>query len=257
MRTTRIPSLLKLAAILSGAFLFVSLTAAQEALQFNVPYHCPDGTDNIITKCQYNARGEICFWRQEKNGQLIVERYNVRGQMDGWLKICKVQAPPPAKFPATPQWQPGQPMIPSYLSEFPTVEKVKREIQGSSPDDTLARQVAVFTYLPQIVIRIQPPNRSVREGLTPDEQKVTGAYQLAAYEMSQAYAKSHTPEEAKAFERKHGQYEMDSDFYKLWFNGLFSQAFRDGYGHAQSANAAHAKAHFDAEQRTYDNAKAQ
>ncbi len=258
MPTLRIPSLLKFAALFLGAPLIASLSIAQEALQFNVPYHCPDGTDNIITKCQSNARGEVCFWRQEKNGQLIVERFNVRGQMDGWLKICKVQTPPPPKSPAAaPQWQPGQPMIPPYLSEFPTVEKVKREIQGSSPDDTLARQVAVFTYLPQILIRSQPPNRSVREGLTPDEQKVTGAYSLAAYEISQAYAKSHTPEEANAFERKHGQYEMDSDFYKLWFNGLFSQAFRDGYGHVQSANAAHAKAHFDAEQRTYDNAKAQ
>ena len=258
MRANRIWSLLNFTAIVVGGICSLSIAAAQEALQFNVPYHCPDGTDNIITKCATNARGgEVCFWREEKNGQLIVERFNVRGQMDGWLKICKVQTPPPAKPGAAPQWQPGQPMNPSYLSEFPTVEKVKREIQGSTPDDTLARQVAVFTYLPQILIRSQPPNRSVRAGLTPDEQKVTGAYGLAAYEMSQAYAKPHTPEEAKAFERKHGQYEMDSAFYNDWFNRLFSAAFRAGYGQVQSANAAHAKAHFDAEQRTSDNAKAQ
>jgi hypothetical protein len=258
MRATRISFLLNLAAIVLGGLSTVSILAAQETLQFNVPYHCPDGTDNIITKCQTNARGgQICFWREEKNGQLIVERYNVRGQMDGWLKICKVQTPAPAKPALAPQWQPGQPMDPPYLTAFPTVDNVKRQIQGSTPDDTLARQVAVFTYLPQIVIRSQPPTRSVRAGLTPDEQLVTGAYNLAAYEISQAYAKSHSPEEAKAFERKHGQYEMDSAFYNDWFNRLFSPAFRAGYGQAQSANAAHAKAHFDAEQRTYDNAKAQ
>ncbi|HXH66746.1 MAG TPA: hypothetical protein VNI81_06060 [Candidatus Limnocylindrales bacterium] len=259
MRGTRISSLLKFAVVFSGSFLSLSrsLDAAQEALQFNVPYHCPDGTDNIITKCQSNARGTVCFWREEKNGQLIVERFNVRGQMDGWLKICKVQSPPAAK-PAVPaHLQPGQPMNPPYLSEFPTVEKVKSEIQGSTPDDTLARQVAVFTYLPQILIRRQEPGRSVRAGLTPDEALVTGAYNLAAYEMSQAFAKSHTPEEAQAFERKHGQYEMDFAFYNDWFNRLFSAAFRAEYGGAQSANAAHAKAHFDAEQRTYENAKAQ
>src|SRR4029077_15220643 len=106
MPTLRISSLLKFAALFLGGPLIASLSIAQEALQFNVPYHCPDGTDNIITKCQSNARGEICFWRQEKNGQLIVERYNVRGQMDGWLKICKVQTPPPPKSPAALQWQP-------------------------------------------------------------------------------------------------------------------------------------------------------
>src|ERR1700674_4395078 len=101
-------------------------------------------------------------------------------------------------------------MNPPYLSEMPSVERVKSEIQGANPEDTLARQAAVFTYLPQIVHRSQGPNRSYGDPLTPDEQRVIGAYDLAAYEISQSYAKSHSPEEAKAFERKHGQYEMDA-----------------------------------------------
>jgi hypothetical protein len=153
MRATRISSLLRIAAITLGGLASGSMAEAQEPLQFNVPYHCPDGTDNIITRCDTNARGgQICYWRQEKNGQLIVERYNVRGQMDGWLKICKVQSAQSAKPSATPT-RPGQPMNPPYLSEMPSVDRVKSEIQGANPDDTLARQVAVFTYLPQIDCR--------------------------------------------------------------------------------------------------------
>ena len=42
-----------------------------------------------ITRCEKNARAEVCFWREEQNGQ-VNERYNVRGWMDGWLATCKV-----------------------------------------------------------------------------------------------------------------------------------------------------------------------
>src|ERR1700732_2554631 len=103
MRATRISSLLGIAPIVLGAVLSASIADAQEPLQFNVPYHCADGTDNIITRCHTSPRGQICYWCEEKNGQLIVERYNVRGQMDGWLKICKVQTAQSAKPGAVPR----------------------------------------------------------------------------------------------------------------------------------------------------------
>lgn len=261
MRTIGRGFLLQTAAIILVPLLCASVLAAQEPLQFNVPYHCPDGTDNIITRCAPYKGRETCIWRVEKNGQLIHEVSNVRSQMDGWLAVCKVQTSqattPGQPNQANPQTLTSQPLNPPYLSDMPSVEKVKRQIQGSTPDDTLARQAAVFTYLPQIIVRHQDPSRSVRAGLTPDEQHITHAYNLAAYEISQDYAKSHTPEQAKEFERAHGRYEMDSAFYQLWFNALFSAEFRAGYGNAQAANASHAKAHFDAEQRTRDNAVAQ
>src|SRR6186997_2199035 len=76
-----------------GCLMVPTLANAQQPLQFNVPYSCQDGVTRIITRCEKNARGgEVCFWREEKNGQLIVEIFNVRGQMDGWLAMCK--APP-------------------------------------------------------------------------------------------------------------------------------------------------------------------
>src|ERR1700687_4357359 len=83
---------------------FLSPAAAQEPLQFNVSYHCQDGTGKVITRCQSNARCEVCTWRDEKNSQVLVERFNIRSQMDGWLKICKVDAkataPAAAQSPA-------------------------------------------------------------------------------------------------------------------------------------------------------------
>ena len=74
-----------------------AFAGAQQPLQFNVPYSCQDGITRIITRCATNARGgEVCFWREEKNGQLIVEIFNVRGQMDGWLAMCKAPPAQPA-----------------------------------------------------------------------------------------------------------------------------------------------------------------
>ena len=85
----------------------------------------------------------------------------------------------------------------SYTSDMPSVERVKAEIKGSDPTDTLARQVAVFTYLSAYIQRIKY-NRTYSGPYTPDEQRLIGAYDLAAYQISQGYAKSHTPDEAKA-----------------------------------------------------------
>src|SRR6266704_5271871 len=90
-----------------------------------------------------------------------------------------------------------------YTNDLPSVDRVKAEIKGSDPTDTLARQVAVFTYLQSYIERIKY-NRSYSGPFTPGEQRVIAAYSLAAYQISQDYAKTHTPDEAKAFERLHG-----------------------------------------------------
>lgn len=120
-----------------------------------------------------------------------------------------------------------------YTADLPSVERVKAEIKGSDPTDTLARQVAVFTYLQVYVQRIKY-NRTVRGPYTPGEQRVMGAYSLAAYQISQDYAKSHTPDEAKAFEHLHGQYEMNSDFYQDWSKRLIGKQSAAAYKGAEA-----------------------
>jgi len=106
-----------------------------------------------------------------------------------------------------------------YTNDLPSVERVKAEIKGSDSTDTLARQVAVFTYLQAYIDRIKY-NRSVRGPYTPGEVRAKTAYSLAAYQISQDYAKTHTAEQAAAFERLHGNYEMDGVFRKDWSQRL-------------------------------------
>ena len=42
-----------------------------------------------------------------------------------------------------------------YTNDLPSVDRVKAEIKGSDATDTLARQVAVFTYLSEYIKRIK------------------------------------------------------------------------------------------------------
>jgi hypothetical protein len=124
-----------------------------------------------------------------------------------------------------------------YTNDLPSVERVKAEIKGSDPTDTLARQVAVFTYLQTYIDRIKS-NRSQRSPFTPGESKMWNAYRNAAYQISQDYAKTHTPSEAQAFERLHGYYTMDGAFYDDWSKRLIGPQSAAAYKNAESDLAA-------------------
>jgi hypothetical protein len=124
-----------------------------------------------------------------------------------------------------------------YTNDLPSVERVKAEIKGSDPTDTLARQVAIFTYLQSYIGRIKT-NRTVRGDYTPGEKKMLALYAMAAYQMSQDYAKAHTPAEAAAFERLHGNYEMDGAFYQDWSKRLIGPQTAAAYSGAEAGLAA-------------------
>lgn len=149
----------------------------------------------------------------------------------------------------------AQTASPDYTNDLPSVERVKAEIKGSDPTDSLARQVAVFTYLYTYVDRIKL-NRDYRGPYTPGETRVMTAYRLAAYQMSQDYAKTHTPDEAKAFERLHGQYEMNSEFYKDWSKRLIGPQSAAAYKGAEAGLAATQRAHVDSIKRANEEAQA-
>ncbi|HTC76018.1 MAG TPA: hypothetical protein VK684_10600, partial [Edaphobacter sp.] len=150
----------------------------------------------------------------------------------------------------------AQTASPDYTNDLPSVERVKAEIKGSDPTDTLARQVAVFTYLQAYIDRIKY-NRSYSGPFTPGEQRARAAYSLAAYQMSQDYAKTHTPDEAKAFERLHGQYEMNSEFYKDWSKRLIGPQSAAAYKGAEAGLAATQQAHVDSIKRANEEAQRQ
>ena len=84
---------LKVAAFAAAAALCATIASAQEPLKLNTPYHCPDGTDNVIFSCNTNASGkQTCFWRKLRNGQIESENFSVRAQLDPLLKVCNLPA---------------------------------------------------------------------------------------------------------------------------------------------------------------------
>jgi hypothetical protein len=241
-----------------GCLMVPVLASAQQTLQFNVPYSCQDGYTRIITRCEKNARGgEVCFWREEQNGQLITERYNVRGQMDGWLATCKAPTAQPAATPRPPAPQAvapaarsGQPLNPAYLAGMPSPDTVKQRIQGSSQVDTLARQVAVLNRLTQFIDRMRiAPERGGQRGstLTPDERQLTNAYALASYQLSQTYIKSATPEAAKTFEQMAARYEAIEAADQMM--GLLSAATIADYRRVSGDSSERAQARLDQQRR--------
>src|ERR1700753_632915 len=94
-----------------------------------------------------------------------------------------------------------------YTAALPSVEKVKAQLKGPDPTDTIARQVAVFTYLQTYIARIKD-TRKYGSPYTPSEQKLLGDYSLAGYQLSQNFTKTHTPAEVKAFLQLEGKYEV-------------------------------------------------
>jgi hypothetical protein len=148
----------------------------------------------------------------------------------------------------------AQPPGPNYTADMPSVDRVKAEIKGSDPTDTLARQVAVFTYLSAYIQRIKY-NRSVSGPYTPEEQRVMGAYDLAKYQIMQDYAKSHTPAEIEAFGHLEGKYEFDTAFNKDWNKRLMGPQSKAAYQGAERDLGARQAAHVDSVKRANEEAR--
>src|SRR6476646_10997882 len=77
---------------------------------------------------------------------------------------------------------------PPYIRELPSVEKVMQVMKTADPEETALRQIGAFYQLEEIIKALSGP-REFR-GLTPDEQRVLGAYQVAEYNVTQAADKS-------------------------------------------------------------------
>jgi hypothetical protein len=229
-------------------------TAQQpDSLQVNASYQCSNGMTVTVTRCAKQNGLENCEFKIEQNGKLAFQGVNLREKVAAGVKSCRAQAASsPSSFPRTMAEQ-GKSFNPPYLNEMPSIELVKQEIQGKDPTDTVARQVAVFNELPTVITRFMLADRK-RYDLTPDEQKITGKYQLAAYELEQAYKKTHTPAEAQAFFQLHGRYELDSALNREMHIKLFSSAFLLQLGGADKARNEWYRAHLEQERRVSEEA---
>jgi hypothetical protein len=147
----------------------------------------------------------------------------------------------------------GQTTNPAYLADMPSIDRVKAQIQGKDPTDTAARQVAVFAYLQEYIKRIAY-NKDPRANFTPDEQRIYAAYWTAGDQILKDYNKSHTPEEAKAFDTLQFNYTLNNA--NTWIKGLIGPQTASAYNGATSELAARQKAHVDSINRANEQAKA-
>lgn len=94
-----------------------------------------------------------------------------------------------------------------YTKDLPSVQRVESELKGSDPDDTLARQAAMFGRL-QLYIQDIKQARDYRGPYSPGEQKLLAEYAKAQNELIQSYTKTHRPAEITAFNRQIGKYQL-------------------------------------------------
>src|SRR5262245_17768749 len=69
---------------------------------------------------------------------------------------------------------------PPYLREMPSEERVLREIKGTEPIDTAARQSGAFEQLRKIIYDLALAERRDRNHVLPDEKKIADYYEAAA-----------------------------------------------------------------------------
>jgi hypothetical protein len=84
---------------------------------------------------------------------------------------------------------------PSYLAEFPSVDKVMNGMKTADPDESAARQMAAFTWLTQMILDMSGPRQFQRgsQGLTADENNLRLAYNTALYNMQKSNPKYSAP----------------------------------------------------------------
>lgn len=80
---------------------------------------------------------------------------------------------------------------PSYIASFPSVEKVLAGEKTADPDQTVAQQMAAFTWLMNMIVQLAGPRQFIRGagGMTADENNLRQAYNIALYKIQQANPK--------------------------------------------------------------------
>ena len=219
-------------------------------LQLNAPYHCPNNLIVVVKHCENKNGAEVCsLVKGEPNGPLGDEISLPKSQAAAIVLLCSPQnggpSPQSAGRPAPGNGKALAPRAgPNYTADMPSVERVKSEIKGSDPTDTLARQVAVLTYLSTYIQRIKY-NRTIDGPYTPEELRVMGAYNQAFYQIKQDYKKSHTPAETEAFDHLEGHYEFDTAFNKDWNTRLMGPQSKAAYQGMEKDLGARQTAHVE------------
>ena len=219
-----------------------------DSLKPNSSYQCNDDMALTVVRCAQQSGKEYCEFKLEQNGKLAFQGVAPKEKVAAAAKSCRTQAAQAESQSPRTMAEPGRSFNPPYLNEMPAVDFVKREIQGKDSTDTLARQIAVFNKLTSVISSFRLAAN--RYDLSSDEQKITGKYSLAAYELEQGYKKTHTAAEADALLHLHGHYElMDPALDREMRSKLFSTAFLQQLASADKTWLQALQAHKDEETR--------
>ncbi len=108
----------------------------------------------------------------------------------------------------TPKIQ-GQTTSPPYLSQFPSLERIKADVRGVDAMETAAKQAGIFWQLRQLVYDLALSQRRTDRHFTPDEQRLEVEYRNAHYKAIEPFEGKVTGADKPKWFALRGKYEMD------------------------------------------------
>jgi hypothetical protein len=159
---------------LASASLAVPPSAAQASsgFQTDTPYQCPGGLVLTIFQCQTQSGQDYCFVRAEQNGKFLLQVPKPRSEVVQQMQPCTA----------------GQAFNPSYLAEFPSVDRVIQGMKVVDVSESAERVIGALYQLSQIVQTLARQRSS--RSLLPDEAKILNQYAAAQSAVVQYAAKA-------------------------------------------------------------------
>src|ERR1700744_1240677 len=141
-------------------------------LQIDTPYQCPGGLVLTLFQCQTQSGQDYCFVRAEQNGKFLMQVPKLRSEAAHQLQQCTA----------------GKTFNPTYLAEFPSVDRIIQGMKVAEASDSAKRVVGAFYQLSQIIQTLA--QHRTPAGLLPDEKKLLDQYAAAQTALIQNAAKA-------------------------------------------------------------------
>jgi tetratricopeptide (TPR) repeat protein len=102
-----------------------------------------------------------------------------------------------------------QALNPLYLSQFPSVEKIKADVRGVDAMETAAKQTGIFWQLRQLIYNLALSQRRTDRQFTADEQRLEVEYRNAHYYAMEPFEGKVTGGDKPKWYELRGKYELD------------------------------------------------
>ena len=148
MRSGLVTRSLNVVAFLILGF-FVSLAGAQNSptLQLNVPYHCPDGSVMVATRCEVKSGREECVLQRSANSKALGEISMPKAQAAALALVCQLQG---AAAPQSPRNQPP-------AAKPATQPSTQQAVRTGPPDPSIAKARAAHVDTKVLGIQLGEP----------------------------------------------------------------------------------------------------